>query len=62
MNGEDLMMTDADYYSAKSDKVDGLSSDRVFFEQKWEMRGRGLIFIKGLHGRRGDTSIRDNAQ
>ena len=34
VNGEDLMMTDADYYAVKSDKADGLSSDRVFFEQK----------------------------
>ena len=34
VNGENLMVTDADYYSMESDKDDGLRSDKVFFEQK----------------------------
>ena len=37
-------------------------SNNVFSTKSKEMRGRVLVFIDGLHGRRSDASIRDTSQ
>ena len=37
-------------------------SDNVFFAKSKEKRGKVLVFIEGVHGRRSDTSIRDTSQ
>ena len=37
-------------------------SDNIFSTKSKEMRGKVLVFIDGVHGRRSDASIRDTSQ